>query len=168
MSLNSRICDNYYVLIFIKLTITGIYWYDASFLTFLKLIELQLFPPFFFRPKSGRVDQHCRDVTDHRRRGVCDRPRIQQAESVQPPHPCRVTPGVAHLQSLGPTEGRPCRPDKAGQVFQAVHGEGIQKRDAGQHLPWDPQVQPGLRCPSAEKTRNRRLGENSFWLLTKI
>ena len=45
------------------------------------------------------VHQHCRDVADHRRHRVRDRPRLCQAEGVQPPHPSGVPASLPHIQS---------------------------------------------------------------------
>ena len=67
---------------------------------------------------------------------------------VQPAYPRGVAAGVADLEGVGAAARGPRRPDEAGQDVPALHREGLQERDAGQHLPRDSQVQPGIGRPA--------------------
>ena len=73
---------------------------------------------------------------------------------VQSSHPSRVPLGVGHFQGQCPAESRTSREDEARQVLQALHGEGLSERDAGQHLPRDPPVKPRHRRPAVEEAGN--------------
>ena len=52
------------------------------------------------RSQDHRLDQHCRDLPDHRRHRVRHRPRILQAKGVQPEDPSRVAARLTDQQGL--------------------------------------------------------------------
>mmetsp|Transcript_80034 Transcript_80034/g.214216 ORF Transcript_80034/g.214216 Transcript_80034/m.214216 type:complete len:419 (+) Transcript_80034:692-1948(+) len=117
-------------------------------------------------PRQGRppraqdrgIDQHRRDIAHHRRHRLRHRPRLQQAEGVQPAHPSRVAAGHGHLPGVGQPARGACGTHAARQVLPALHAEGLPEGAAGADLPRDAAVQPGVGGAHPQEAGHRRPG----------
>ena len=78
-------------------------------------------------PQGGGGDEHRGDLDHHRRRGLRDRPRLQQAERVRPAQSHLLAAGDADQQGLGATARRSRRSYARGEMLPSLYGECLQR-----------------------------------------
>mmetsp|Transcript_20058 Transcript_20058/g.43897 ORF Transcript_20058/g.43897 Transcript_20058/m.43897 type:complete len:325 (+) Transcript_20058:776-1750(+) len=108
------------------------------------------------RAEDRRVHKHRGDLPHHRRDCVRDRPRVLEAEGVQPTHPRGVPAGVAHLARLRPPAGGPRRAHPAREVLPPLHRALLQEGPPRADVPGDAAVEPVDSGAAAEEARHRR------------
>mmetsp|Transcript_8306 Transcript_8306/g.13605 ORF Transcript_8306/g.13605 Transcript_8306/m.13605 type:complete len:357 (+) Transcript_8306:457-1527(+) len=100
--------------------------------------------------------QHRGGLADHRRHLLRGRPRLLQAEVLQPHRGHGLPRGHALLPGVRPAAGGARGPHGAREVLPAVHRGGLQDRDDAHEHPRDPADQPGQRRAAAQGDGHQR------------